>query len=92
MAALIGIVTKAEATKAVINSLVDKIGDPSDLWNSLCSGQDEQSLLKMIRQCGGEGIKDAAILIGKEIKCHGASGFGTYSAYVQKVDVGKGWL
>lgn len=48
----------------------------------------------MIKQCGGSSIKDAhmLMLIGKLIKCHGSTGFGTYDTSITKVDVGKGWL
>lgn len=92
MAAIIGAIDKAQAIKQVINSVLEVTGDPANLWNSICSGADRESLEKMIRQCGGNSIEDSHVLIGKLVHCNGASGLGNYEAYVQKVDVGKGWL
>ena len=84
---------KNAAMQAVINTNTDpSSSDPADIWNNMMKGEDEKSLLEMIRRFKGSSLKDSHLLIGKPIKCHGSSGFGTYDASITKVDVGKGWL
>eukprot|EP00759_Apiculatamorpha_spiralis_P048152 PhF_6_TR43500/c0_g4_i2/m.66778 len=85
-------VQNQERVARVINTVRNVTATAEDYWNTLCQGADFDNLLKMIKECGGNSLRDAGVLIGKKCLCHGSTGLGTYPAIIQQIDVGKGWI
>ncbi len=66
-----------------INTVINTVGDPADIWNNLAYGYDKDSIMKMIRQSGGDSIQDAHVIVGKHVMCMGATGFGSWGATIK---------